>query len=112
MLKDLKKNQIITHQIFHDLLLSQDGDSVRWPDDNEFKRGWLTEPVYKNAGPARTKMFLDAIDMALNTSRQENVPLDGEISVENIMPKNKNASGWKIIIPSDVSEQKKIDLLK
>ena len=112
LLKDLKKNQIITHQIFHDLLLSQDGDSVRWPDDNEFKRGWLTEPVYKNAGPARTKMFLDAIDMALNTSRQENVPLDGEISVEHIMPQNQNASGWKIIIPSDVSEQKKIDLLE
>jgi hypothetical protein len=109
-LRNLKEIPIVTYQVFRDLLLSQTGDSVRWPDDIEFERAWKVQPVYKNIGASRTIMILDAIDMALNTSRQENVPLDGEISVEHVMPQNTSAEGWKLIYPSEANEQNRLEL--
>lgn len=111
-LKDSKKTPIINYQVFHDLLLAQEGDSVRWPDDKEFEVNWLTQPIYKNAGSSRVKMVLDAIDMALHTSRQENVPLEGEISVEHVLPQNTSAVGWELVFPSEATEQKKFELQK
>lgn len=68
-----------------ELLRSQD-DTARWPDDAEFRRGWLSKPLYVKSRPDRAVMILSALDARLLTTRTEAVPLPSELTVEHLLP--------------------------
>ncbi|WP_412030515.1 DUF262 domain-containing protein [Deinococcus yunweiensis] len=63
------------------------GDSVRWPDDREFRRHLLTDPTYKRLKPRGVVMLLEAAEAALHSDRQEVLRFSGTSSVEHVMPR-------------------------
>lgn len=86
LLRTLRTVPVITRDGFRANLLEASGDSSRWPDDREFERSWLSQPLYRLFKSPRVSMILQAIDLALTTDRQEVVHLPHSLSVEHVMP--------------------------
>ena len=63
------------------------GDSVRWPDDNEFRNHLLNDPTYKVLKPRGVVMLLEAAEARLHSDRQEVLRFAGTSSVEHVMPR-------------------------
>ena len=73
-------------EALRNLLLNFTGEAVVWPDDNEFKAGWLNQPVYESIGPRRIELVLRSVEEALRTNFQEDVTINNKLSVEHVMP--------------------------
>lgn len=81
--RDLPK---ISREDVRSHLLEAAGDSVRWPDDREFERAWLAQPLYRLFKSPRVSMLLQAIDLEQTTGRQEVLHLPVQLTVEHVMP--------------------------
>jgi len=67
-------------------LLSREGDSSRWPKDEEFKKAILEEPLYKTLKRSRVRLLLEAFERSLYDKRTEKVDVPSDLTVEHIMP--------------------------
>lgn len=70
------------------LLVEETGDSVRWPDDKEFERAWLQQPAYLRMVAPRIEMILSAIDLQLQTSKQEQLHIADDLTIEHVLPQH------------------------
>lgn len=69
------------------LLNTGGGDSVRWPDDDEFRKAWLANPLYQFGRDGRVRMLLLALEAAHSTHFQEHVELTPSfLTVEHVLP--------------------------
>ena len=75
-------------------LLKGEGDSVRWPTDDEFESAWYSVPAYQRLRRDRTRMVLEAIDRALITNRQEGLPLPDSLTIEHVLPQSAEPRDW------------------
>ena len=69
-------------------LLASTADSSRWPDDAEFRDAWRSIPAYKSLVRARVRMILEAVEDALRTAKSEPIAIDGQLTVEHLMPQH------------------------
>lgn len=69
-----------------EFLRSGTGESVTWPTDAEFLRGWLDRPVYVKSRPDRAVMVLSALELASRTTKNERLALPDDLTVEHLMP--------------------------
>jgi hypothetical protein len=60
--------------------------TTRWPNDDEFKKGWLEKMVYVKSRPDRAVMLLKAIDAQMATNKTERIILPEGLTVEHILP--------------------------
>jgi hypothetical protein len=60
--------------------------TANWPDDNEFKTGWLSKPIYVKSRADRSAMILRAIEEKMHTPKNETVTLSKQLSVEHLLP--------------------------
>lgn len=67
-------------------LLSREGDSSRWPTDQEFTDAIVDAPLYKLLKGTRLRLLLEAFERSLYDKRTENVDLPGRLTIEHIMP--------------------------
>jgi uncharacterized protein with ParB-like and HNH nuclease domain len=81
-----------------------DGESVRWPTDDEFKGAWLALPAYTTLGSGKTRMVLEALEGALRTKFQEHIVLQGYLSVEHVMPQGWDTGHWPLQSDSEVPD--------
>lgn len=93
-----KKGESIDSDFVRRILSDPQGESVRWPTDREFQRGWITRPVYADLQSSRVMMILKALDLQMETSRQENMHLPGELTIEHVMPQYWNNQHWPIVL--------------
>lgn len=70
------------------------------PNDTNFKDSLMKENIYKNNGFC--KFLLSILENGLN-SIKEKVYIDSSISIEHIMPQNKDNDDWKNEIGQDYS---------
>lgn len=89
LLRNLQKTERLDRAALRNLLKGLTGDSARWPDDKDFEQSWLIRDVYHGLG-ARAKIVLEAIDLQLMTSKQEQVHLTGALTLEHLLPQ-----GWQ-----------------
>ncbi|HEX8597264.1 MAG TPA: DUF262 domain-containing protein [Chloroflexia bacterium] len=93
LLRNLRKAPLVDRDAVRQLLLEGEGDSVRWPSDDEFRNAWLNTPVYQTTR-GRVTMILEAIDLQLTTSKQEVVHIAGPLSIEHVMPQQWSSTDW------------------
>jgi hypothetical protein len=55
--------------------------TTNWPDDDEFRHGWLTKPIYVRSRADRSAMILRAIEESMHTSKNELLKIPGVQSV-------------------------------
>ena len=101
VLRDLKRADVVTRQVFQDVLLASDSDTARWPNDDEFRSFWLNNPVYRRLAQMRVRMILEAIDLQLETNKQENVHIDDNLTIEHVLPQNPDYRFWSKLAEED-----------
>lgn len=77
-------------------LLSLEGDSAVWPDDEAFIRSIISEPLYDSIGPRRVRLILTALELASRTPKQESIPLPigNSLTIEHVMPRGFKPEEW------------------
>jgi hypothetical protein len=69
-------------------LLEGKGESVRWPADSEFRAAWLEMPTYRVQARRRTRMLLEAAELASRGPKAEHHRLSSKLTIEHILPQN------------------------
>ncbi|HEX2987279.1 MAG TPA: DUF262 domain-containing protein, partial [Chloroflexota bacterium] len=92
----MERGETIDRAFVRRALSEPQGDSVRWPSDSEFRDAWLTRPAYTDLQSSRATMILRALDLQMETSKQEELHLPGALSVEHVMPQNGSEEDWPI----------------
>jgi hypothetical protein len=93
ILRNLRQAPQVDRQTIQLLFLEGEGDSVRWPTDEEFRQAWVNNPIYQTTR-GRVGMILEALDLQLTTSKQEVVHVTGPLSIEHILPQQWSSSDW------------------
>ena len=77
-------------------LLSLEGDSAVWPDDDTFMRNLVYLPLYNSLGPRKVRLILTALELASRTPRQETLPLpiSNSLTIEHVMPQGFKPEEW------------------
>ncbi|WP_172146573.1 DUF262 domain-containing protein [Pseudomonas tumuqii] len=100
VIKALDKRGEITAMALQEVLLSNTGDSVRFPTDEEFRQSILHKSAYQNLAQYKLRAVLEAIDQAQGVKKSEVLPLPPRLTIEHIMPV-KWQENW--LIPEAVS---------
>ena len=82
-----------------EFLLNQDGESTRWPTDEQFRSAWVGRPIYELLTRGRVRIVLEALELALHTGKSERVQIESKLTIEHVMPQQW-AEHWPL--PSDV----------
>ncbi len=70
-------------------LSSRELEIDRWPDNHEWRQGWIGRDQYKGSRQPRLRYLLEAIEQQKRSALNENIELKSELTVEHIMPQ-----GW------------------
>lgn len=87
MLAKLPKE--ITRLRFRAILREMEGESRKWPTDEEFRTAWLENPSYENLVAARTQLILREIEEHLRKPKSEVVDIKSDLTIEHVLPQ-----GW------------------
>src|SRR3990172_9426186 len=85
VLTKLRSSSDVNRQRLQQLLVEQEGDTGRWPRDDEFRFKWLNQPVYRTIR-SRVQMLLLALNQEMITSKQEEMTVKGKLTIEHILP--------------------------
>ncbi len=88
VLQKLAAATTIDRNVLRGILTGFAGESGEWPTDQQFKLAWLEKPLYQNLSAQRIILILKALDLQLTTSKQEQIHLFGNLSVEHILPQH------------------------
>jgi len=89
------QQQGTSRQILREIFLSYKGDAVVFPDDAEFKRAWLSVPVYEKLKAGKVGALLRAIEDSLHNSFAESIQINTPLTVEHVMPQSWEEN-WKL----------------
>jgi len=70
-------------------LSNLDGESSRWPGDNEFQRAWLEDPIYPGRlDAAKMRAILSELETHMRSSRSEDPYRSGAatLDIEHVLP--------------------------
>jgi uncharacterized protein with ParB-like and HNH nuclease domain len=94
LLKNLRAQGIVTRASAQAYLLSLEGESGVWPDDDTLRKNFVFEGLYSKLRAGRVQMILQAIEQALASTFQETLSIDSYLSVEHVWPQNPQESAW------------------
>ena len=77
-------------------LSSRHSDTDRWPDDAEWRQGWLGRDQYKGARQPRLRFLFHAIEQAKRSALNEDIEIKSALTVEHIMPQSWHNS-WPVV---------------
>ena len=104
LLEVLEHVSVITRSTVSDFLRGLTGETGRWPDDTAFQRACQTEPLYEVLNKPRLHLLLQALDLQLETSRQEQIHLDDTLTIEHIYPQTPITGKWDQISEKEGEE--------
>ena len=67
-------------------LSTRPNETDRWPNDNEFRQGWLGRDQYKNARQPRLRYIFEHLEQAKRTTLSEDIEIRSALTIEHIMP--------------------------
>lgn len=76
-------------------LSSRQSEIDRWPDDAEWRQGWLGRDQYKGPRQPRLRYLFEAIERAKRSALNEDIEIKSALTVEHIMPQSWHTS-WPI----------------
>jgi hypothetical protein len=88
LVNDAAQNGGYTQTGVRKFLLKQSADSTRWPNDEEFRDAWLTQPLYDAITRPRLRIILIALDAALHGKHTEQYVLKKNPTIEHLLPQH------------------------
>jgi len=86
VIKTLDRQGALTADSLRAILQSNEGDSVRFPADEEFQKSILELPLYQYLAQYKVRAILEAIDQAQADRKSEQLGLPKGLTIEHIMP--------------------------
>lgn len=74
--------------ILREYLSGRTSDIDRWPDDMEFRNGWLGRDQYKNARQPRLRLIFEEIEKRKRSLLNEDIEIHSTLTIEHIMPQS------------------------
>jgi len=75
-------------------LSSRTSDIDRWPDDAEWRDGWLGRDQYKGSRQPRLRYLFEALERSKRSALSEDIEIKSALTIEHIMPQT-----WRISWP-------------
>lgn len=94
LLKHIREQDELSRTSVQQYLLSFEGESVVWPDNDSFRQHFVFDPLYQKLPSSRIQMILEALEQSIATSFQESLIIDTNLSIEHIWPQNADSSDW------------------
>lgn len=76
-------------------LSGRQGDTDRWPSDDEWFQGWTGRNQYQGSRQPRLRYILENIEQAKRSVLNEDIEIKSTLTVEHIMPQKWEAN-WPI----------------
>jgi hypothetical protein len=83
-------------------LMRGEAETNRWPDDEEFRNGWMSFPLFTMLVRKRLRMILEAVEEGLHTDFSEQLLVSRNLTIEHLMPRSWQAH-WPL--PDDVDPE-------
>ncbi len=80
------QTKTVSLEALENLLLGFTGPAGVFPNDEEFERAWLTNPVYETVGQGKVNLILRAIEDEMLNEFNEEITIHSNLTVEHIMP--------------------------
>jgi uncharacterized protein with ParB-like and HNH nuclease domain len=111
--KDAEKAGGITPEGVRASLLRLNSESVRWPDDKEFREAFLNSPIYKTHKGSKIVMILLALEAAMENGKSEVIVVKKGLSIEHLIPRSWELH-WKPLLkdPKDPIELQQATLAR
>ena len=85
--KSFQENENIVEVVRGELLRSSEPTS-KWPTDDEFRHGWMQNPLYVKSRVDRVAMILRAVNEGLHTTKTEAFSTPHGLTVEHLLPQS------------------------
>ncbi len=76
-------------------LSTRPNETDRWPNDTEFRQGWMSRDQYKSARQPRLRYIFEHLETAKRTALSEDIEIKSALSIEHIMPQ-KWRENWPV----------------
>ncbi|AIF47318.1 DUF262 domain-containing protein [Dyella japonica] len=86
LIKYVAKSGVITAKTVSVWLARSNADSQRFPGDEELAKVVITRPLYNDLAQYKVKAVLEALDMQLEHSKSEALPLPPGLTIEHVLP--------------------------
>ncbi len=104
MIKQLRAADDFSSQPIRNFLMGQTADTGRWPDDDEFRKSWMSMPFYKAIKRSKGRMILEALEIASYQGKTEKVEVERKLTIEHLMPVSWEKH-WPIVMNASESQQ-------
>jgi len=104
MIKQLRATDDFSSQPIRNFLMGQTADTGRWPDDDEFRKSWMSMPFYKAIKRSKGRMILEALEIASYQRKTEKVEVERKLTIEHLMPVSWEKH-WPIVMNATESQQ-------
>lgn len=104
MIKQLRATDDFSSQPIRNFLMGQTADTGRWPDDDEFRKSWMSMPFYKAIKRSKGRMILEALEIASYHGKTEKVEVERKLTIEHLMPVSWEKH-WPIVMNAAESQQ-------
>lgn len=86
VIRTLDREGVLTAENLKTVLQVSEGDSVRFPTDDEFKSSILYRPIYTALAQYKIRAVLEAIDQEQADRKSEYLELPSDLTIEHVMP--------------------------
>ncbi len=81
----LRKSSATESRSLNEILAAGEGETRRFPDDQEFATAWKTKPFYNRLTSGQLTLMFQQLEAEIRSDRAEATPIPN-VSVEHIMP--------------------------
>lgn len=85
-------------------LLSLDGDSQVWPDDERFRTAWVHNQLYKGSNTRRVQAILEGVELQLSPGHHEYRTDPRKLSVEHVLPQKWEPDEYPLADQTDAGK--------
>jgi len=108
ILRDLAETWTPDH--LRQLLLGFQDETSRWPSDDEFVASWISVEAYRTLRSGRLLAIFEALEREARSLKNEEIAVEGELSIEHLMPQTWTESAWPLpagLEPNEATARRK-----
>jgi hypothetical protein len=86
------------------ILTAENGDTQRWPSDEEFRDAWMSPEFYKRVKRAIQRVIFEGIETKYHdTGKPEKVKVEHNLTIEHLLPQDWDEH-WPLVVKVDTAE--------
>lgn len=110
LLAEMVREQKTDAATLREKLLSLQGDSQCWPDDETFARDWCHRRLYQGRNTGKVRAVLEALELSMRGSKQESLVLPDGLTVEHVLPQQWQTH-WPLVEDTPENQERRSRLL-